>query len=406
MSKISFASFPGKAVTRAPFRVNLKWLCAFVVLVLLAAPGRSWADAIEDEYFRIHAIIQEADAMAASGSTAGALTKYRAAQTALQKFQRDNPDWKVKVVSYRWNYLTERITALSQAESPTGASVAGTGSGAAKGGRAAMKFKLLEPGAEPRVALRLHPKEGNKQAVSMTLKIASEMMGQTMKVPEINMAMDATVKSVSPDGDITYDLVIGDATLGDDNGAMPQVAEAMKTALASCKGMTTSGTVSSRGVAQTATAKAPAGADAQTKQVMDQMKEALSAIMVPLPEEAVGQGAKWEVKEPAKSGGISVDQTLVFELASIEGDTLTVKTTIDQHAGSQKIPNPAMPSAKIDLNKITGAGTGDATWDLGQLIASSGTLNLKSEQDASMTVGGQKQAMTSKLEITVKVEAK
>ena len=69
----------------------------------------------------------------------------------------------------------------------------------------------------------------------------------------------------------------------------------------------------------------PPGADAQTRQLMDQMKDSFSSVAAPLPEEAVGPGARWEVKMPIKSQGMTIDQTATYELVSLEGERLTTK---------------------------------------------------------------------------------
>ena len=56
-----------------------------------------------------------------------------------------------------------------------------------------------------------------------------------MKMPAIKTTLDATVKSVAENGDITYEVVTGDTTVGDEPGAAPQLAEAIKAAVAGPK---------------------------------------------------------------------------------------------------------------------------------------------------------------------------
>ena len=84
--------------------------------------------------------------------------------------------------------------------------------------------------------MRLHPQAGDKQTLNLTMKIAMDiqiagMPGQTMKLPTIRMAMDTTVKSVSPDGGILYDLTIGNAEATAEADANPQMAQLMKSVL-------------------------------------------------------------------------------------------------------------------------------------------------------------------------------
>src|SRR4029079_17722705 len=139
-----------------------------------------------------------------------------------------------------------------------------------------------------------------------------------------------------PNGDMSYQLVGGDATLADDPEANPQMVALMKTSLGSMKGLTTTGTISARGFNQILDAKA-AGADPQVRQMLDQMKQGLANISAPLPEEAVGPGAKWQIHAPVKSQGMTLDETMTYELVSIDGDRINTTMTVAQQAAPQKI---------------------------------------------------------------------
>jgi len=127
---------------------------------------------------------------------------------------------------------------------------------------------------------------------------------------------------------------------------------------------------------------------------------------LPLPAEAIGPGAKWEVKMPLESQGMKINQAATYELVSIEGERVTIKSTTVQSAASQKIQNPAMPGLKLDLTKMTGQGTGETTLDLGQLMPSVATVDFHSETSAVMNAGGQTQPVTEKTDLDVRVEAK
>jgi Flp pilus assembly protein TadD len=89
-------------------------------LLVLVIPAH--AQSLDEQYIRIYSLIQQADALEASGDLAQALARYVEAQTALQKFQQLNPAWNEKVVSFRLNYLTTRIgnmTAKPATATPT-----------------------------------------------------------------------------------------------------------------------------------------------------------------------------------------------------------------------------------------------------------------------------------------------
>jgi len=110
------------------------------------------------------------------------------------------------------------------------------------------------------------------------------------------------------------------------------------------------------------------------KQFVEQMKETMSRVASPLPEEAVGPGAKWEIKMPIKSQGMTLNQTATFQLASIEGEQAAAKTSVTQTASNQKIQNPMMPGTKVDLIKLNGNGTGELKFELTQLVPTEATV--------------------------------
>lgn len=402
-------AMPAIAGANATLSTHKKYFCMGIMLVLLLALNAARAEGSDDDYLAVYGIIDQADTLSTSGKTSEAYVKYVEAQRALVAFQKNNPGWNVKTVSYRLNYLTEKIAATS------GKTAAPETSGAAaKNATAAAPkspVKLLATGSEPRTVLRLHPAAGDKQTTIMTLKMgmATSVAGQAMpamNMPAMVMTMDITVKDVSAAGDINYELVFSDATVAEDTNIQPAVAAAMKTSLASIRGLTGTGRMSDHGIVKSMEIKLPADAAPQLSQTLDQMKESFSSSSIPLPEEAVGTGAKWEYKTRIKSQGMSIDQTLAYELVAVEGDRITLRSTLSQNAANQKIQSPAMPGLKVDLNKMTGAGTGSSTYDLTHIMPVTGTLDEKIGINMGMNVGQQKQAMDMKMDMNITLESK
>src|SRR5256885_11005404 len=108
MSNNHFAGTHGRS--RFLSTVKTTALCLAIGFSLC---GSALAEGPEEDYFKIYDAIQQADALNPQTQAAGALAQYRAAQLALQNFRKTYPDWNVKVVAYRWAYLTDKIAALS-----------------------------------------------------------------------------------------------------------------------------------------------------------------------------------------------------------------------------------------------------------------------------------------------------
>ena len=103
---------------------------------------------------------------------------------------------------------------------------------------------------------------------------------------------------------------------------------------------------------------------------------------------------------------MNIDQTVVYELASVDGDHVILKTTITQAAADQQIQNPAMPGMKMDLVKLSSKGTGEITADLTQLLPPKSTMKMQNESSMSMGSGDQKTAMSMKMDLNLIMETK
>jgi hypothetical protein len=164
--------------------------------------------------------------------------------------------------------------------------------------------------------------------------------------------------------------------------------------------------MSNRGLTKQANIKMPAGGNPQTQQTIDQLKDSFSQVSLPLPEEAVGLGGKWEAKTSVKSQGMAINQTVTYELVSIEGERITVKSKMAQTAPNQKVESPMMPALKLDLKKMVGTGTGELTLDLAHLLPAQVTLESHSDLSMEMNAGGQKQPLNTKVNLKMHLEPK
>jgi hypothetical protein len=383
-------SFSGPAA-RKQSRLSLKPIAALLVLALLMALWPVRAEGPEDEYLKIFNLIQQADDLDTAGKAAPAKAKYQQALTALVNLQKTYPTWNTKLVAVRLRYLTEKLTAAPEKPSEP-AGVAGAPAASATG------VKLLEAGAEPRKVLRLHPAAGDKQALSLTMKIGKSFNSK--------MSLDSIVKQVGDDGNITYTLVMNDLSMDDVPGMAPAAAEAMKAAFAAAKGMSGTGTVSSQGVSGELKLATANRNDPVLSQLGGQIQELVGQLVVALPAEAVGVGAKWEIKSRIKVQGIPVDQTASYELVSLEGETLTVKGTKAENAANKTIENPAMPGVKITITKLTGRDSVERTVDLTRLLPTAGSDKSHTETAMTTNMGGKKQTSDTKQDTEIQFEAK
>ena len=104
----------------------MKWFSVVAALLLVLSNGR--AEGPDDQYVHIYNLIQEADKLANGAQPSEALPKYLEAQTALGQFKKGYPDWNVKVINFRLNYVAAKIAAISpHVPAPVAPSPAGPG---------------------------------------------------------------------------------------------------------------------------------------------------------------------------------------------------------------------------------------------------------------------------------------
>ncbi len=65
-----------------------------------------------------------------------------------------------------------------------------------------------------------------------------------------------------------------------------------------------------------------------------------------------------------------------------------------------------MAGMAVDLIRLAGSGTGEATFDLSRLLPAVGTRDSHVEVSMAMNIGSQKQKMTMKMDENVRIEAK
>ena len=101
----------------------MKALLIFLIacLAVLSPAVRAEDESVDDRYVTIYGLMLAGDAKAESGQAAAARAKYAEAQSMLKKLREDYPNWSVKVVKFRMDYLAEKAAGPST-ESTSGSS--------------------------------------------------------------------------------------------------------------------------------------------------------------------------------------------------------------------------------------------------------------------------------------------
>lgn len=116
---------------RLGYCARMKYLAVFATLLLALASLSAHAQATpDDQYISIYTQIQQADSLLAAGQTEQALNAYTQAYQQLQQFEKVFPDWNQRIVTFRLNYLEQKINDLTAKAPAPQSSPAATGTNA------------------------------------------------------------------------------------------------------------------------------------------------------------------------------------------------------------------------------------------------------------------------------------
>jgi hypothetical protein len=268
---------------------------------------------------------------------------------------------------------------------------------------------MLSAGAAPRTALRyaLETGQSSTMEMGMLMSMAMEMGG--MAAPEVQMPLmkfTATleVTEVAANGDISYRVKFSGNTVEDTPGVDPSIIAAMRGQNLDLTGVESLGTVTSRGLTKSVTFDLDKVSNPQLKQTLGSMSSTIESLSIPLPEEAVGVGARWEVRQRSNFNDLVMFQKTTVEVTAMEGNTLTMATTVEQTAPSQSMTNPALPpGTEVQLRELMGTASGSGTMRLNALVPTSeasGRMSMVMDVSVAGTNQTMSMVMTTKMTVS------
>src|SRR5262245_3929401 len=92
----------------------MRFSCGAAVSFILAVAVVTSAQVADDQYVRVYSMIEAADKLRAQGDARSAVTRYLEAQVELRQLQQSFPEWNPKLMSFRLDYVSSQLAALTQ----------------------------------------------------------------------------------------------------------------------------------------------------------------------------------------------------------------------------------------------------------------------------------------------------
>lgn len=275
------------------------------------------------------------------------------------------------------------------------------------GSRAGPEIAVTDAGSGPKAKLRLKLHKGTRTnlAVKVTTAITQTLSGQTQTVRVPPIVEDISLRIVDVrDGVASFHFTITGARLEDKATVPSQQSATVAAALRRLVGLTSDGTINERGATLSSVLHIPSSVPSTLRQPLQQLSDQLSTLSVPLPEQAVGPGAKWTSRSTANLSGVKVDISTGYQLTSVDGPTFTLAVTQRQTAKAQRFNLSTLPPGArariIDYNIST---VGTNTLKLGNILPEA-RLHSTGVQSFSLTLGTDKpQTVKQNLSIDTQV---
>jgi hypothetical protein len=276
------------------------------------------------------------------------------------------------------------------------------------------EVELLNAGIEPRQELRFKPTVNAKQTATMTMNmsVAMAMAGQSF-LPKVNLpatvvTMDTVVTQVDSNGDIHYRFSYSDVEVVGNTTLPPKELETLRLQLEQMRGASGSGIVDNRGQTKKANFVLPKGLDENLKQMMEQMSSFQDQLSSPVPEEAIGIGAKWRISSSPNLNGMNLNQIETYELVSLKDNVATLNVNIEQHAKQQNLNQAGLPpGVTLTLKSHDSQGEAQVTMLLNQLIPTRSTLSFRSNDEMNIRADKMEEMiMSTRLSMEIVLESK
>lgn len=268
---------------------------------------------------------------------------------------------------------------------------------------------LLDPGAEPRRALRMTLTPGARAEITFTVDLhltqrsGPEAPDQLVDPPATVQTVRFEVRRADETGaDVAFEVV--DAGVVPDDAAIDDAQlVALTASVREVVGLTGELRVDDRGRLAAIDYTPPASLDPTVAASLAGVEDAFAGVVPVLPTEPVGRGARWRTEGPARTTGVTVQQTVTYEITELTPDHLVYTAATVQTAGPQELGGPdlARPFRLVRAD-LTGTTTGRASL-VSLAVEADTSLQGTQVLEAADDGDGPSQTWTQELDLDVSV---
>jgi hypothetical protein len=249
--------------------------------------------------------------------------------------------------------------------------------------------ELIEPGAEPREVLRYRRAPGLIEDLVVQFGVASLLEtpqgAAASEAPVLSLGLRLGVVSTVSEGVWSYPVAFRMLGLKMPEGADPAQAEALARTVAPLGAVSGLFDVDDRGITSRAEFVVPPEVSPRLVTLLGNVRTSL--VTVPMPDPAVGVGARWQMQRVHQIGRIQTTQTVVYTLHERKDRVLRLGVTLQQSAAPQEVQFDDGTVLKVESYEVSGTGSMimnlDAITPLGELRGNSDLRGIVRRGDQS-----------------------
>lgn len=267
---------------------------------------------------------------------------------------------------------------------------------------------LLDTGAEPRRALRYAAHVGQKGTLIVSMRLAmvmamddEEMPEQTF--PELRFTIVGEVKEIAANGDIHSRIEYTEVKVLDEPGIDPEMLAAMQEMCEGVVGITAECVMTARGEMTSTEFQNVKRLDTGMLEQLTDLPNVLAQFGAVLPEEPVGNGARWRLHGPINSGGVVINSVSDFTITELSETEVSLESTATQSADPQDVPIPDMPGQSMRLQSMKSDGGGKMRIRLDSPMGVQGDVKTETSIETSFDLFGVQGTMRQRMSITLSI---
>ncbi len=204
-------------------------------------------------------------------------------------------------------------------------------------------MKVVEPGAEPRAKRRYAFTLNKAERRNLLIRQSVAQDKQVQEQPALSLTVDFVAKEAKPTA-TRFEMKVVEVDLADKDKVDPRIVQQAAQELGMFKGLSATFSVSARGEVGEVTLSGSEKMQREgAAEILDAFTQFVELVLAPLPDEPIGDGAKWEKSETVRERGVEQSSKRTLELKESSETGATVVSTIEKKVPKRKLPDPRMP---------------------------------------------------------------